>query len=193
MAIKRKINIFLNILMVISVLLCTLAIVIKTAFMQIVVNGNSMNPTIDNGAKGYMLKVNKLTKIDRFDVVACDLDKTGFYIIKRVVGLPNEKIELVDNELIVNGNVVKQDFTFIPSTKNFKTTSFALAENQYLLVGDNRIETIEPVIAFHSDLVAKNGFAYATYDVTSEKCKAWTDYSSCPIDNRKWYKFKYGK
>ena len=43
-----------------------------------------MNPTIEDGAKGYMLKVKENTKIERFDVVASKYSElTNNYIIKR--------------------------------------------------------------------------------------------------------------
>ena len=40
--------------------------------------------------------------IDRFDIVVIKNDKDEDKIIKRVIGLPNEKIEYKDNVLYIN-------------------------------------------------------------------------------------------
>ena len=106
-----------------------------------------MNPTIDNGATGYMVKVNKYTKIERFDVVSSQhSDDKSFYIIKRVLGLPNEEVSLENNVLKVNGQIIEQNFSFIPRDKDFSITSWILKDNEYLLVGDNREITIDPEV-----------------------------------------------
>ena len=191
---KKKVDLILNIILVIAAILCSFVIVFKLSFVKIVVNGSSMNPTIENGSIGYMLKVTQSTKIERFDVVAGAYgDSNHYYIIKRVLGLPGEEIELVDNKLYVNGQETPQDFSFTPSSKNFQTTKWTLQENQYLLVGDNRANTIQPVVEYKDAIIAKNGFAISTYDIASSECNGSQDYSGCPIKNRDWYWFKNGK
>ena len=92
----KKVDLILNIILIIATILCSFVIVFKLSFVKIVVNGSSMNPTIENGSVGYMLKVGENTKIDRFDVVAGAYgDSDKYYIIKRVLGLPGEEIELI--------------------------------------------------------------------------------------------------
>ena len=190
----KKVDLILNIILIIATILCSFVIVFKLSFVKIVVNGSSMNPTIENGSVGYMLKVGENTKIDRFDVVAGTYgDSDKYYIIKRVLGLPGEEIELIDNKLYVNGQETPQDFSFTPSSKNFQTTKWTLKENQYLLVGDNRANTIQPVVESKESIIAKNGFAISTYDIASPECNGSQDYAGCPIENRKWYWFKNGK
>lgn len=190
----KKVDSILNIILIIATILCSFVIVFKLSFVKIVVNGSSMNPTIENGSVGYMLKVGENTKIDRFDVVAGAYgDSDKYYIIKRVLGLPGEEIELIDNKLYVNGIETPQDFSFTSSSKNFSTTKWTLKENQYLLVGDNRANTIQPVVESKDSIIAKNGFAISTYDIASPKCDGSQDYAGCPIENRNWYWFKNGK
>lgn len=191
---NKKLDAILNIFLVIATILCSFVIVFKLSFVKIVVNGSSMNPTIENGSIGYMIKVTKNTKIERFDVVAGAYgDSDTYYIIKRVLGLPGEQVELVDNKLYVNGIETPQDFSFTPSSKNFQTTKWTLNDNQYLLVGDNRANTIQPVVEYKESIIAKNGFAISTYDIASPLCENTNDYSGCPIKNRNWYWFKNGK
>lgn len=191
---KGKIkDIIINIFLGIGIILCIFLVVFKLTFTKVIVNGSSMNPSVEDGTTGYMIKVGKFSKIERFDVVSSQHgeDKT-FYIIKRVLGLPNETVELKDNVLKINGQEVVQDFEFIKTNYNFKETQWTLAENEYLLVGDNRKVTIDPEIKTKDQIFAKNGFVIGKYDVDSDKCNNG-DYESCPIEYRKWYWFKNGK
>ena len=190
---KKKIgNIIINIILGIAMIFCIMLIVFKVTFIEVIVNGSSMNPNIQDGAKGYMIKVNKNSKIARFDVVVSKYYKDDYFIIKRVLGLPGEEIRLEDNILYVNNEIVEQSFSFISKQDNFENTQWTLNENEYLLVGDNRANTVEPVVENINNILAKNGFSYANYDIHSSKCKSASDYSSCPIESYKWYWFKKG-
>ena len=191
---KKVINTILNIVLVVGLVASAILFAFKFTFVKVVVNGTSMNPTIDNGSIGYMVKVNKNTNIDRFDVVAASYNEgNGKYIIKRVLGLPNETIKIKDNKLYVNDQQMPQQFTFIPREKNFNLTTWTLSENEYLLVGDNRKATIDPVVKTKDQILSKNGFAILTYDIDSSSCENNEDYTGCEIENRKWYYFKDGK
>lgn len=189
---NKAVDIIINILLVVSIIVCSFLLVFKLTFMKVVVNGNSMNPSINNGTKGYMLKVRSNTKIELFDVVAGEYKSNNNYIIKRVLGLPNQEVELIDNVLKINGEVVEQTFTFNKRVGNFSQTHWTLKDNEYLLVGDNRGSTIQPVVETKDKIVAKNGFAVCEYDINSSKCSGSDDYSSCPIKNNHWYYFKEG-
>ena len=191
---KAIISLLSNIFIGVCLVACTILFVCKVCFVKVVVNGSSMNPTIENGSKGFMVKVNENTKIKRFDVVA-GLYGTSkdSYIIKRVLGLPNESVSLIDNKLYVNGQEIAQEFSFIPRTTNFNRTHWTLKDDEYLLVGDNRAATISPVVDHISKIIVKNGFAYLTYDIDSSSCENFNDYAGCEIENRKWYLFKNGK
>ena len=183
----------INMILSIAIVLSSFFIIFKLTFVSVIVSGDSMNPTIEDGSKGYMLKVNENTNINRFDVVASLYSSTTHnYIIKRVLGLPNEKIELKDNNLYVNDQLIPQEFSFIPQKKDFMTSSWTLSENEYLLVGDNRQGTMEPFIANKSAILAINGFSYTTVEVNND-CRYVEGYASCPIKHRKWYWYKHGK
>ena len=118
------------------------AVVVLLLFIFVIgiqqVVGPSMSPTLtaDN-----LVVVNKLIyrfkKIEREDIVI--LSKNDKYMIKRVIGLPGERIEYINNVLYVNG--VKYDETFI-DTNTVHTNDFSvngiIPEGKYLVLGDNR-------------------------------------------------------
>jgi signal peptidase I len=108
------------------------------------VNGSSMLPTLEDGDIMILNKLSyKFGDIKRFDIVVIRDDDDDEDIIKRVIGLPGERIEYKDNILYVNGKKVNEKFT---KNKDSKLNSYSIesleSENvpkdYYFVVGDNR-------------------------------------------------------
>ena len=96
------------------------------------VDGDSMNPTLKNG---QILILNKMDKeFDRMDIVV--FDYKGERLIKRVIGLPGEKVEIKDNKLYINGEEVN-DYSDNVKTKDYKL-NVTILEGYYFVLGDNR-------------------------------------------------------
>ena len=103
--------------------------------------GPSMSP---NYEEGEILVVNKLAPrfrdLKRGEVVV--VSQSEKYMIKRIVGLPGEKIEFKDNKLYINGEPKKE--TYLKDdvkTDDFKLSDInedVIPENKYLVLGDNR-------------------------------------------------------
>ena len=55
------------------------------------VNGTSMYPTLEGDE---IMLLNKLGAIDRFDIVVLKLDGEQNNLIKRIIGLPGETVEI---------------------------------------------------------------------------------------------------
>lgn len=96
------------------------------------VSGDSMDDTLIN--KEIVL-VNKIylttSEIKRYDIVVVKYNDE--YLIKRVIGLPNERIEYYENKLYVN-DIEKTDMKF-ESTEDFH---FVTKADEYFVMGDNR-------------------------------------------------------
>ena len=109
--------------------------------------GSSMSPTLNNQD---ILILNKLHyrffDIKRFDIVSLEYDEAK-YLIKRVIGLPGDKIEYKDNILYVNGEEIEEDFL----REEVVTNDFSLSdlgydeipEDMYLVLGDNRSNSLD--------------------------------------------------
>lgn len=68
------------------------------------------------------------------------------YFIKRVIGLPGEKIKIEDNRIFVNGT--KIDETYLPETIETVLPlrgygDITLASDEYFLLGDNRTQSLD--------------------------------------------------
>lgn len=111
-----------------------LATLVRHFFVStVVVSGSSMVPSLNNGEVGLSFVFNK-HHIERFDIVIVELDDKQ--IVKRVIGLPNDTVEYIDNCLYINGEEMSEDYLALDAyTEDLKIT---LHENEYFLLGDNR-------------------------------------------------------
>lgn len=102
-------------------------------FTPAIVNGSSMEPTLNDKELVIVNKIGlKTGGLKRFDIVTAKYESDT--LIKRVIGLPNETVEYIDNELYINGKKVTSDLDF-QYTHDFKLVT---KDDEYILLGDNR-------------------------------------------------------
>lgn len=97
------------------------------------VNGSSMSTTLIDGDIMILNKIGLKKGIQRFDIVVVKTE--GNYLIKRVIGLPNELLSYKDEKLYINGKVVedKYNLNFTGDIEPIK-----IGNNEYFVMGDNR-------------------------------------------------------
>lgn len=137
---KDKIKALLPYVIIIVVVLFIKAFIV----IPIKVNGESMYPTLE--ASDIMI-LNKtayyFNKPKRFDIVVVNMPDE--YLIKRIIGLPGEHIEYIDNTLYVDGKKIEEDFEH-GKTADFNIEelgSDTIPENSYLVLGDNRENSLD--------------------------------------------------
>jgi signal peptidase I len=120
-------------------------------FSNYVVEGESMMPTLQDGNK---LVVNKLGyqvgELNRFDVIVFHANKKEDFV-KRIIGLPGDKIEYRDDRLFINGEKYEEPFLEVYKQKSLGiriTGDFSLKEitgentvpdGKLFVLGDNRL------------------------------------------------------
>ncbi len=104
--------------------------------------GDSMYPTLKDGE---VLILNKFkynfSDIKREDIISLKYADTK-YLIKRVIGLPGEKVEIISNILYINGieypeEYISKDLNY----QDFKLSDLGynvIPKDMYLVLGDNR-------------------------------------------------------
>lgn len=104
------------------------------------VNGASMEPTLQDGDLMILDVIGfKLSGAKRFDILV--IDQGEELLIKRVIGLPGEKVEIKANTLYINDSPVKDAFlTDMPAAE---TVSVTLADDEYFVLGDNRNNSMD--------------------------------------------------
>lgn len=120
-------------------------------FTPIVVDGDSMMPTLKDGDRMIVNKIGyTIGEPDRFDIVVFHAPEGKDYI-KRVIGLPGDTIEYKDDQLYINGKAYEepyldeyksqitegtltQDFTL----QEIDPTLDVIPEGYVFVMGDNR-------------------------------------------------------
>lgn len=136
---------------IIAILL--VAVIRHFIIAPIVVDGESMMPTLHDHDRMIVNKINySLTEPKRFDIIVFHANEKQDYI-KRVIGLPGDRIEYKDDILYVNGKAYKEPYLdkykkqnqnlFGPLTESFtlKDTPIdndTVPEDHVFVMGDNR-------------------------------------------------------
>jgi signal peptidase I len=103
------------------------------------VEGSSMEPTLHHGQH---LIVDKFTyrwlhPPQRGDIIVLrDPHTPGREVIKRVIGLPGEKVQINQGQLYINDQPLNEPYITIPSTRTWGPNT--VVPGQYFVLGDNR-------------------------------------------------------
>jgi signal peptidase I len=124
-------------------------------FTPIKIVGASMQPTLQNNEFGIMdVHQNTLRSIKRFDIIVIQQNPSiDRYIIKRVLGLPNETLAFdVEGNLFIDEVEMEQSFyendsyqrqTCAVSTYNGCDFPYVLDETSFFVSGDNRPSSLD--------------------------------------------------
>ena len=122
------------------VVAAAMAFVVRTfIFEPVRVDGASMMYTLTDSDFMIATKFDYLfSNPERFDIVICHYPNTddGMYRVKRVIGMPGEKVELSAGNLFINDELVAQDFDMTPNNTFYGP--IVVPEGHYFVLGDNR-------------------------------------------------------
>lgn len=121
-----------------------LLLIVKFIFFIAIVPSGSMEPTIQERSALFTLRVHDLEKLERGDVIVFEAktpELAGTTLIKRLIGLPGDHVEIDENGVMtINGEVQSEDYVVyqyaIPSV-------FDVPEGYYLFMGDNRANSLD--------------------------------------------------
>ena len=111
----------------------------------VVVDGPSMDPTLANGQILILYKLSH--QYDRFDIVVVKTNINGSKerLVKRIIGLPGDKVEYKKNNLYINDKKVKDKFA--KDTEGFSLEEIydkeRIPNGYYFVMGDNREESLD--------------------------------------------------
>ncbi len=133
----------------ILVLLIIFFVVYRFFYAPVMVDGDSMEPTLQDG--DYVM-LNKFSDIERFDIVVFPPpDDVETQYIKRVVGMPGDRVEYHEDVLYIDGEVIDESFlekeeeaAYYSSGDYSLLTLLGVEEvpaGQYFVLGDNRLNS----------------------------------------------------
>lgn len=126
----------------IALLAVATGFLLRTYVFRIVrVAGTSMQEALVSGdfALATALDASTRNGPDRGDVMLCRFPNSQDVCIKRVIGLPGERVEIVQGVVYINGCMLEEAYA-VPDSSN---ASITLGKDEYFVLGDNRIQSYD--------------------------------------------------
>ena len=138
----KKVRGVLRLVFEIIVTLAFAALVGIAMFQSVTMQESSMEPTISVGDRYFMNRViYRVSSPKRGDVIVfrTNASDDAALHIRRVVGLPGETVQIVDGQILINGETYKEgrDFPVI-SNPGMASSPVTLESGEYFVLGDNR-------------------------------------------------------
>ncbi len=108
-------------------------------FKIVEVEGSSMLPNIKSNWKMLFKKVN-IKNIDRRTVILYHYK--GKLMIKRIIGFPNEFVEIKDGAAFINEELLIEEYLETPRFSEI-ISKWHLDENEYIILGDNSKDSLD--------------------------------------------------
>lgn len=107
----------------------------------VIVEGTSMEPTFHTGDRCLLNRVSPLFgAVNRGDIVVLRDRGDDDFAIKRVVGLPNDEVEIQKGRVFINGQPLTEQY-LAPLTQTWVPkgdVDYKLGPESYFVLGDNR-------------------------------------------------------
>lgn len=136
------------------VLVCIFALAAYLAFglfmVPMRIDGSSMHPTLEDNQIVYVQKA--LAKYELGTVIVFERPDKDYNCIKRIMGMPGDKIRMSDGKLYRNGVVVDDVYNtggvYMDTLTNNEhmvvvNGEYTIEANHYFLLGDNRSNSID--------------------------------------------------
>lgn len=114
-----------------------------------IVDGSSMFPTMNSGQ--IIFSDTSKNAIERGDIITAYMpeyawrehpEKKGKIIVKRVIGVPGDRLVINEKGIFINGSLLKEDYLTDDARantfQNNACNSVLLSDDEYFVLGDNR-------------------------------------------------------
>lgn len=120
------------------VCLATLTVVtFKLVLLPIRITGHSMFPTYRDGQINYANRMSYLwSRPQRGDIVVIKTTGEKVTVLKRLLGLPGERIRMRNGKVFINGEL--QEEAYIRQEGGWRSREILLGPDEYWAIGDNR-------------------------------------------------------
>lgn len=111
-------------------------------FFSARVDGESMSPTLSNGDRLIVSRLSYFNSTPKYgDIIVFYCETKGYTLIKRVIGLPGDTIEIKDGEVFRNGSKLDESaYIDVATNGNISTT---VEEGKVFVLGDNRPDSAD--------------------------------------------------
>ena len=152
---KKRVLVALITLAVIVVLAVVCALLLREfVFDSFLVDGRSMLPTLDGGETGVpddgdKLILDTVKTPDRGDIVVFyydwgdSLSFTPHYLVKRVIAVAGDTVEIRFGDLYLNGVLQEEDYILERMDSRSDVLTVTVPEGCYFVMGDNRNDSTD--------------------------------------------------
>lgn len=138
----KKAKVFLIVLVLIC-LVCMSTAFYFSRYKLVVrpIEGDSMEPNVHDGDSVLIYRTNR---VKYGDIVILDSKVYHRILIKRVIGLPGDKIRIKYNltqgiyQIYRNGALLDEDYIKEPITRSYQELELTVPADQFFYLGDNR-------------------------------------------------------
>lgn len=124
------------------VLIMAIYALVDLASARFYVDGPSMEPSFVTGQRVIVSRVNYLLgQPERGEIIVFDSpDRPNVDppLIKRLIGMPGETVEIRDSLVYINGEQLDEPYINEPCTRNCEDRTWELGPDEYFAMGDNR-------------------------------------------------------
>jgi signal peptidase I len=120
-----------------ALLTAIIFLLVNTATGRFRIEGQSMEPNLHDGEYVLVDKVSyALHSPERGDVIVLLRPNPEKDLIKRIIGLPGDTIEVRNGQVYINGTVINEPYLNQPT--NSTTPARQVEPGRYFVMGDNR-------------------------------------------------------
>ena len=141
---QTEIRAVFEIILYFALVACITFLIIHFVGQRTVVNGVSMQPTLSDGDNLIVDKLSyRFHDPERFDIIVFPFQfQDNTYYIKRIIGLPGETVQIMDDgSIYINGEKLEENYgmeVIKPETIGRAAEPIELGDDEYFVMGDNR-------------------------------------------------------
>jgi signal peptidase I len=129
---------------VLAVLAGVVVLVRATLVVPVHIDSASMQPTLSSGDVVLTTRIAPdITDLDHGDLVVFSSPEDGRRTIKRVVGVPQDVVVILDGFLHVNGRPVVEPYADPDLLPGYYSKAFTVPSDHVFVLGDNRGNSID--------------------------------------------------
>ncbi|MDO4189782.1 MAG: signal peptidase I [Lachnospiraceae bacterium] len=126
-------------------ILVTVYVLVTYVFRRTIVHNVSMQDTLFDGDNIIMDELSyNIGDPKRFDIICFKSYKEKDLLIKRIIGLPGETVSIVDGNIYIDGEQIK-DVKGLEEIDSggVASSGVKLSDDEYFVIGDNRDESTD--------------------------------------------------
>ena len=123
------------------IVVAVMVFVVKFIGQRTVVIGDSMQTTLSDGDNLITDKITyRFKDPKRFDIVVFPFkENTSKLLIKRIIGMPGETVQIKNGKVYINGYELQENYGIaVMNDAGLASEPILLGEDEYFVLGDNR-------------------------------------------------------